>query len=470
MPWNSPLTRWFDEHPDLPVVQNRAVESALQPTEKRSYSFSDPRFWSYFNLGRTSPANVDVTIDTTLSNPPFFCAVRYISEGVAMLDRKVKRRKADGIHDAETHDLWDFFTGPKPHPHYTWTDFLCALLTNACLGNGYARIHWDYMTMRPMYLEHIPMWFVRPEYDMHGNLWYLISGDISGRVMLDRVPYTDMIHIKGLSLGGVLGYDMTWLHQPTMATGISRQKYAESVMGKGAHPSIAVKFDEELDLSERKNAEENLMNEHGGAINGGRPLVLSKGMDVQYLQWSPLDVALEQLTNLNVEDVCRITKVPRDLMALANQGTYGAGVQRSKDFLLHCLSPWIEKIQEEFSCKLFRHSESAGRKVYFEFDTTMYVALDAKEQSEILVKEVAGSIRTPNEARAGIGLPPLPDGDELLVDINLLPISKAVEIALAKYLSSEGEKARGKQQQTEQQTATGEPKKDAEDEPEPKPE
>ena len=29
-----------------------------------------------------------------------------------------------------------------------------------------------------------------------------------------------------------------------------------------------------------------------------------------------------------------------------------------------------------------------------------------------------------------------------MVDINLLPISKAVEVALAKYLSSKGEQAR----------------------------
>jgi len=442
MAYNSFLN-WYQSQPKPePEPENRAVAVA-ETTEKRSYSLSDPNFWRYFNLGPTNLANADVNQHSALSVPPFFCAVLYISQGVAMLDRRVMRRKSDGVHEADAHDLWDFFTGPKPHPHYTWTDFLCALLTNACLGNGYARIHWDYETMRPLYLEHIPMMYVRPEYDQWGNLWYRVSGTLNGKSVSELIPHTDMIHIKGLSLDGVSGYDMTWLHQPTFATGIARQNYTTSVLGKSGFPSIAVKTDVSLDEKEVANIEENLMRRIGGASNAGRPLVLDSGQTVQYLQWSPLDVALEALSNLNVEDVSRITKVPLDFLGRENQGTYGAGVQRSKDFLLHCLSPWIEKIQEEFSCKLFHYSESRSRKYYFEFDSAMYVALDKEAESKMLADQVALTIRTPNEARKAIGLPPVEGGDELLVGVNLLPMSQAVKIAYAKYLSAEGEKAVG---------------------------
>src|SRR5690606_37005383 len=122
--------------------------------------------------------------------------------------------------------------------------------------------------------------------------------------------------------------------------------------------------------------------------NAGRPLILDAGQKVQYIQWSPLEAALDKLAALNVEDVCRITKVPRDFLALDTHGTYGAGVQRSKDLLLHAYSPWIEKIQEEFNRKLFWQSEARGRRVYFEFDTGMYVGLDKEAESKMLVEEV----------------------------------------------------------------------------------
>lgn len=454
MPWDSPLTRWQQEHPYDPAAMPTPESRLAVETEKRSITLTDPRFWAYFNLGRQNLANVDVTTESALGVPPFFCAIRYISEGVAMLDRSLKRRTEAGVKDADNHPLWDFFLGPCPHPHYTWTNFFCALLTNACLGNGYGRIHWDYDTMRPMYLEHLPMVFVKPEYDAAGNLWYIVTGDVSGRATMERVPYTDMIHIKGLSLNGILGYDIAWLHESTFAQGIARGDYAESKLGTSVYPSIVVSTDEELDATEIEIREKNLIARVGSAQKAGTPVYLDSGQTLQYFPPPTLDAALHQLATLNAEDVSRITKVPRDLLALDTHGTYGAGVQRSKDFLLHCLSPWIEQIQEEFNYKLFYRSESRGRKYYFEFDTSMYVGLDKESESKILVAEVAGSIRTPNEARAVKGLPALDGGDELMVDINLLPISKAVEVALAKYLSSEGEKVRGQQSEQKGESQT----------------
>ena len=465
MAYNSFLQRYYEDYKPAPAPEPMAVEPAAKKKEKRSISLSDPRFWSYFGLGNTSLANVDVTQHTSLGVPPFFCAVRYIVEGVAMLDRNVKRTTIAGVEDAKGHPVWQWMNY-KPHPHYTWFDLICALLTNACLGNGYARIHWDYSTMRPMYLEHIPSIFCRPEYDYSGNLWYVITGNVNGRTVIERLPPTDIIHIKGLSLDGILGLDVTVTHQATMATGIARQQYTESVLGKGARPSIAIKQEEQLESPEEAaNIEENLMRRIGGTEQAGRPLVLDAGQEIQYIQWSPLEAALEALAALNVEDVARITKVPRDLLALDTHGTYGAGVQRSQDFLTHCLGPWNEKIQEEFNTKLFHHSEAVTKSVYFKFDVAMYLALDKKAESEMLAREVAGTIRTPNEARAVKGLPPKEGGDQLMIDINLLPINQAVEVALAKYLSSVGEKGRNEQQQ--QQASNN--KTDGENEPDAKP-
>lgn len=410
--------------------------------EARSYTLTDPLFWSYFNLNQKSLAGVDVTQQTAMGVPPFFAACRWIAEGVSMLDRRVKVRRSDGVYDADDHPVWLLMNG-SPHPYYSWFDLISALLANACLGNGYALIHWDESTMRPYALEHIPSVSCRPEYDTLGNLTYFISGDFGGRSVVRRVPYTDMIHIKGFSLDGIMGLSTTITHKSTLSTGIARQQYSESVLGKSARPSIAIKTEESLTKDEVAQMEQNVMARIGGSENAGRPLILDAGQEIQYVQWSPLEAALEALANLNIEDVCRITKVPRDLLALDTHGTYGAGVQRSKDFLTHCLNPWIEKIQDEFNRKLFWSSESRGGRYRFEFDTSMYISLDEKSKSEKLAQEVAGTIKTPNEARAELGLQPLPGGDELLVDINLLPVSRAAEIALAKYLSSAGEKLQG---------------------------
>ena len=421
----------------------KAAAATVAPpaAAKRSYSLKDPHFWAHFSLGRGTVSSRPVSADLAFSVPPFFSAVRYIAEGVAMLDRVVKHRTQAGVLEAHDHPISYLMHG-SPHPNYTWSDLISALLTNACLGNGYLRIHRDPDTLRPVMLEHIPAFYVSLEYDEIGWLWAFIAGHANGRTVFERVSYDDIIHIKGLSLDGVSGMNVLHLHEATFNDGAGRQEYSGSVLGKGARPSLAIKTDQVLDEKEVSTMEDNFMRRHGGAKNSGRPLVLDGGQDIRYLQWSPMEAALDKLAQLNVEDVSRMTKVPPEFLALDRSGTYGASVQRSQNFLTYCLGPWLEKIQDEFNRKLFYVRESRSKKYWFEFDTSMFLALDKKSEAEVLVGLVAGSILTPNEARAWIGYNPLAHGDELMGNINTLPLEDLTEVALAKYLSSEGEKAR----------------------------
>lgn len=436
------FTRLFWE--DTPATQISAAvapETQTQPaTEKRTYYLNQP-----FPFLPKSPAGVAVNDETVLSLPPAFAAIRYISEGLAMLDRKVYKRNGDL---AENHDLQLFFNG-KPHPYYTWFDFTAALITNACLGNGYALIHRDEFTMRPFALEHIPSSMCYPEYDFYGNLFYRIGGILNGRVISKDVPYTDIIHIKGVTVNAMEGLQMTLVHRPTFGAGLASREYSEAIFGNRATPSIAVKHNQPLDAEERKVLSDNLVAEYGGAVNAGRPLILDDGMEVTYLQWTPNDVALIDFNDLTVRDCCRLWKVPADMMALDQKGTYGAKKSHSQDFLIHCLGPWREKTEEAFNSQLFYFNEFATRKYYFGYDVSMYLEMDKeteanvrKTDAERLAVLVASSMMTPNEGRKELGLPPMPDGDQLFGDINLLPLNQLVEVALAKYLSSEGEKGR----------------------------
>ena len=56
-----------------------------------------------------------------------------------------------------------------------------------------------------------------------------------------------------------------------------------------------------------------------------------------------------------------------------------------------------------------------------------------------------------------------------MVDINLLPISKAVEVALAKYLSSKGEQARASASAASTDSEDANNQNDTENEPDAKP-
>lgn len=417
--------------------ENRAVQQPAK-VEKRSYQLSDPNFWSYFNLGSLTRADVPITHLSILGNSPWFSALRYISEGVAMLDRQVKRKMSGRVRTVENHPVAELLSD-QPHPYYTWFDLIAALLVNACYGNGYARIWRDPMTMRPVYVEHIPSTAVALDFDYLGGLVYRISGLVAGRPVNVSVPPSDMVHVKGLSLDGLQGVSTLVAHADVHGTGLALNQYSAATLGQGAAPSIAITNEDDMTWAELKSARENFMSQYAGTQNAGVPVFLGKGQGVEYLSLRPSEVSFEAFGRMNVADVARLTKVPLDLLGVENGGTYGAGVQRSKDFLTHCLRPWIERIQEEFTRKLFYHSEQG--RYSFEFDLSMYLELDRAAEVEALVRMVSGTIMTPNEAREKMGLDAVEGGDELLTDINQVPLKNVLEVALAKYLSSKGEAA-----------------------------
>lgn len=441
MAYKSFLSWYQEQNPVVIPPSSPAPTSTREHTEKRDFDMKNAELQRLFVWGK-SDDGVVVNDETVLGSTPFFGAMRYVSEGVAMLDRRVKTLVGERYYDDKEHPISYLFRS-RPHPYYTWFDLLCAWISNAMLGNGYIRIFWDRFTGLPTHLEHIPSRYCYPEFDSRGFLWYRITGDMNGLPVSLVLPHTDILHLKGPSLNAILGLSTSVVHQNAHFSSLASDDYTKSVFGKGAFPSIAVKVQESLDASEVSLMEENIMKRIGGSKQAGRPLVLDNGSDVQYLQWSPVDVALQAVKHLSVEQVSQLTKVPRDLLGLDNQGTLGATVQRSKDFYVHCLQPWVEKVQEEITTKLFNPTEVALGLAYFEFDPSLYLSMTPKEQAEMFKTAISSSQMTPNEARSELGRDPLPGGDVLFGDINLLPLENLVEVALAKYLSSEGEKKRG---------------------------
>jgi HK97 family phage portal protein len=417
--------------------------------QQRGYSISQPL---PFLLGLTPPGSTPVNEDVVLANSAAFTAIRYISEGIAMLDREILDR--DGKRSL-THDLVPLING-RPHPNYSWFDMTAALVANACLGNGYLLIHRDPMTMRPWALEHIPAQMCWPDYGVNGGLIYRIGGVLNGRVISLVAPCDDVIHIKGVTLNGIAGPDMVLTHRGTFAAAAAAAGYTEGVFANRATPSIAVRYNQPLDSEERANLEQNIRNRHSGAVNAGMPFVLDDGMEIQYLQWNPNDVAMVDFKDLSVRDIARLFKLPADFMVLDQKGTYGATKQKSQDFLTHTLGPWKEKIEEEMNAKLFYLREFQRRTYRFAYNVGKFTELDRETQASVdkveaerVARLVASSIITPNEGRLQLGLPLSadPNADKLYGDINTLPLDALVQVALAKYLSSEGEKKQGEDQQ-----------------------
>ena len=402
-------------------------EIAFRKAETRSVSLSSPATAAYFGFDTSMPGHV-ISQDEILGIPPAWSAIRYISEGLASLGRGVFRRDSDGDifpdHDSPVARLFD----GRPHPHYTTFDFIQTLVANACMGNGYARIHFDGITARPSALEAIPPEFVSVEYTKSGQLFYRITGTINDKAVNVLVPETEMLHIKGVTFTGVSGKQLRLIHKGTFSTASGSQKYAQTYFEKGAAVGGLLTFPNPLTEGQRQILKDKIGAQHTGSRNAGSIMVLDGGASFQAMQAGPQDAAVVDFTNLSTVQVSQIFKVPLHLLSQLDRSTFSNMEQQNQDFVIHCLMPWARKIEEELTTKLFTTAEIRSRRRFFAFDMSPLQMGDMDSQAKFFASAIQNGWMTPNEVRAKKNLNKIDGGDMLFIQQNMAPMDQLEDI------------------------------------------
>lgn len=406
---------------------------ATPSVEQRGLSLSNPATAAYFGLNTQSPFfNTDVNPDTILGIPPAWAAIRYISEGIASLNRGVFKRENDG-------DVFPDYGSPvaslfeaRPHPFYTTFDFLQALVSNACMGNGYARIHRDPITMRPVSLEVLPQEFVSPVYTSNGDLYYHVCGTINETVVNVYLPETEIIHVKGVTFTGTTGKQLRLIHKPAFATATGAQAYSNAYFKKGATVGGVVSFPGTPTPEQRQNARANLEAQHQGAANAGSIMIIDGGSTYTPIQATPKDAAVMDFSQMSNIAVSQIFKVPLHLLAQLDRSTFSNMEQQNQDFVTHCLMPWAKKISEEFTTKLFTASEVRNRRRFFAFDLEPLLMGDMVSQASFFSSAIQNGWMTPNEVRAKKHLNKIEGGDQLFIQQNMAPMDQLEDILKGK--------------------------------------
>ena len=142
-----------------------------------------------------------------------------------------------------------------------------------------------------------------------------------------------------------------------------------------------------------------------GPRNRLRPLVLSEGMKISQLGFSPRDMEYVRALRWTVEDVARVFNVPKPLLHDLERATYSNIETARRMFWETCIVPELrffeEKLQETLLPMFGDPSLTA------EFDTSSIEALreSESERARRMQIYVSSGIMTVDEARSQLGLP-----------------------------------------------------------------
>lgn len=153
--------------------------------------------------------------------------------------------------------------------------------------------------------------------------------------------------------------------------------------------------------------------------NAGKMPLLEDGMEIKPYQFNAKEAQYAETKQLSREDVAAAYHVNPSLIWHTSTQTYASAKDNARALYADCLGPLLQMIQQRMNSFLLP-MVGASEDLYVEFDLREKLKGSFEERASILQSAVGGPWMTRNEARADNNLPPVADGDDMIVPLNVV--------------------------------------------------
>lgn len=257
-----------------------------------------------------------------------------------------------------------------------------------------------------------------------GDLQYLYADPKGQKTYTER----DIWHIKGFTEDGLTGMSPIGIGARSMARASSAEMASSTLFNGNMRPSGVVAVKEVLTPDQRKGMQSAIIDGVFGDARMGRQYLLEGGATYQQLTINPVDAQLIEQVNASVEDLCRWFGVPPAMIghgtAVSNWGT--GREQQNLGFLQYVIDPDLVSIEQSIAKNLLTPAER--QKYFAEFSREGFFRMDSSGRSAYYDKMIKAAVYTPNFCRSLENLEPLPGGDNLFMQSNMIPLDMVGKI------------------------------------------
>lgn len=362
----------------------------------------------------SAAANVNVDTSMQLSAVWSCCKIR--TENIASLPLHLYKIADDGTRQLLKDHKLSLLLNGKINRWQTRQEFLETMLyQEVLLGNSYA---YKQRNRAGEIVGLVPLMSMQMEVILNDN------GSITYRYTDEKGPRNftedDIWHNK-LMGNGTIGLNPLAYARNSVGVGLAAEGSVSKIYANGGKPSGILTIDKVLKDDQRVAVKKNFDDlSHG---ESQRLFVLEAGMKWQQVSLSPQDIELLQSRRFQIEDICRFWGVPSVLVNDTQSSTaWGSGVQQIvQGFYKMTLRPHMKRLQDNMRISLLKPEERFNHA--FEFDLNDLLMPDRATRLKSGKEGITGGVLTPNEVRAEEGLPPLPGGDSLYLQQQMVPIA-----------------------------------------------
>lgn len=375
------------------------------------YSINDPQVLEFFRTGVESITGASVTVETAMRNTALFRAVTLIASSIGMLPLQLIYD--DTKQKATDHPLYRLLHR-EPNSWQTAFDFRSLMQLRALVyGNAYALIirSFDIRTGKPVIRQLVPLDPAKMEVKQNPD-WSIVYSYQPQQGQRRTFKPEDIFHLRGVSLDGLNGLSLVKQARDALGLAISAELAAGRLFKNGSFIGGALKHPGKLSPEAFERLKASLA-EKEGAENAGKNLILEEGMDFTGVSSSARDAQMLELRKMQVEEVARVTGVPRPLLGV-DETAWGTGIEAlGRFFVQYALGAWFEAWQQATERSLLTADEKDSISVKYNAGALLRGSI--KDQADFFAKALgaggAAGWMTQNEARDLQDMPRVEGGD-----------------------------------------------------------
>lgn len=373
-----------------------------------AYSLSDPFLLDFMRDGLQAASGATVSAEAAMRNPAFFRAMSLISNSIGMLPVHV----LDNETKAKAKELPLYrLLHRRPNSWQTAFDFRSLMQLRAMTSDRPAVAlivrSRQIRTGRDEIVRLIPLDPKRVEIKQRPD-WTVIYEYQSAEGGKRTYPSEEIFHLRGLSMDGLNGVNLVRQARDAIGLALSAELAAGRLFKNGSFIGGALTHPGKLSDPAFERLKSSLA-EKEGAENAGKNIILEEGMKYETMAQNAKDAELSGLRKMQVEEIARVTGVPRPLL-MVDETSWGSGIQALGQFFVqYALGPWFTAWQQAAERSLLTDDQSERYTVEFNADALLKGS--TKDQGDFFAKALgAGGQRpwmTQDEVRGLSNLPPL---------------------------------------------------------------
>jgi HK97 family phage portal protein len=363
-------------------------------------------FWGAAASGKT------VNPLTAMQTSVVYACVRILAETVASLPLNVYKFTAKGRERADIFKLHRLLHS-EPNPEMTSFTFRETLMTHLLLwGNAYAQI------LRDGRGEVLALYPLMPDQmqvtrggraPAGGELVYTYTGYSGEQKIFSR---DHIMHITGLGFDGLLGYSPIAMAKQAIGTTIAAEEYGSRFFANGAVPSGVLEHPAAIKDPERVRA--GWTQQFGGSVNSGKVAVLEEGMKFHTIGLPPEQSQFLETRKFQLEEICRIFRVPPHLIADLDKATFSNIEHQSISFVVNTIVPWVTRLEQAMNMALLSETEKNSYFVGFVIEGLLRGDYQSRMQGYSI--GVQNGFLSPNDVRELENMNLIDGGDVYMVN------------------------------------------------------